>query len=575
MSDGRALCLSEFYQSLSPRPLRHMLISTACSGRGLPSSPSAICVLPRKFFVRAPAANFKTRTSSLTASLTHLHFSMAAHSCSLHRQRSRAPCVLGSTFGCGASNGVPSVWVSSGCRGWFNFSANATAPELCPPRWTRVATQGRTHCAGMSSVVAAPADEPRCRSGTAPGASGISLLGVPPLWAAKIDFGSDPPHPSDRYSSAVACGGSSFLFSRRLVQRDRSSRASSQYPVGMLERDPSNEWTVVARRRLEDGRYGEAMTSLGEESRMAHNAAIHCDGTRLVAYGGRLETGSQLLWLNRRRERAKAKGLLTTEHAAEVGPRLATANAATWPPEWTAGRPLFPGDPASTEFGQGRGCNNRIAKQTKCEFDGRFASVRHRGRTLLYARANMARDGGARHVQVTSSADGVSGWAPWQLVNISGAPLPVPAASNIYFFAVAPAGLGGRLADALVALYPAALAGGGAGVFLSASRDGVHWSAPSLMAPAAEVVESRTNDYPVGWRVAGAAAGGDAVVELHIEHGMSATHRRNQPYHCRYGFSASRVRAELERLRGVGRTWRRRRRRFVVGIVEHAEGDPT
>lgn len=72
-----------------------------------------------------------------------------------------------------------------------------------------------------------------------------------------------------------------------------------------------------------------------------------------------------------------------------------------------------------------------------CEFDGRYSLVRHRGRYLLFARANSGH--AVRHVQVTSSTClecNASAWAPFELVRLPGVD---PWASsgekaNVYFF---------------------------------------------------------------------------------------------------------------------------------------------
>ena len=67
------------------------------------------------------------------------------------------------------------------------------------------------------------------------------------------------------------------------------------------------------------------------------------------------------------------------------------------------------------------GCHERRSGFTGCEFDGKLSAVVLDGTTLLlYARANLHEQGGARHVQVAVSADEGLTFAPWRLVEIDG-----------------------------------------------------------------------------------------------------------------------------------------------------------
>ena len=70
-----------------------------------------------------------------------------------------------------------------------------------------------------------------------------------------------------------------------------------------------------------------------------------------------------------------------------------------------------------------------------CQFDGRLSLTTHRGRYLLYSRANLRLGvvAGGRAVQVTQSDHLDVGWKPWQLVHLDGVDRDE---RDIYFFAV-------------------------------------------------------------------------------------------------------------------------------------------
>lgn len=102
-----------------------------------------------------------------------------------------------------------------------------------------------------------------------------------------------------------------------------------------------------------------------------------------------------------------------------------------------------------------------------------------------YARANPAARG-RRHVQVTSSADGVA-WTPFEAVEIAG----YGGGGDIYFFAVQvnPAHDG-----SLTAVFPVADRLRGC-LAMASSLDGVHWSAATPLL-ACDVYGERTIDQP-------------------------------------------------------------------------------
>ena len=118
--------------------------------------------------------------------------------------------------------------------------------------------------------------------------------------------------------------------------------------------------------------------------------------------------------------------------------------------------------------------------------------MRFGGATLVFTRSNLSGQGGARHVQVTRSADGVHGWSRFEQLHFEGLAGVGRSETNIYFFTVRAVG-GGALggggggggavgeevggATLLLGTFPAVLGGVG-GVYASVSRDGVRWSAP-------------------------------------------------------------------------------------------------
>lgn len=51
-----------------------------------------------------------------------------------------------------------------------------------------------------------------------------------------------------------------------------------------------------------------------------------------------------------------------------------------------------------------------------CEYDSKLMVLEHQGRILLWARTNAIPITGGRYVQFTSSRNGVSDWAPFQLI---------------------------------------------------------------------------------------------------------------------------------------------------------------
>ena len=126
------------------------------------------------------------------------------------------------------------------------------------------------------------------------------------------------------------------------------------------------------------------------------------------------------------------------EHAPPSnGIRLSRGHGLPWDASrWTSPRTVITGDnPAN--------CADRrphytgYPRLTACQFDGRLSLARDLGgRFLLYARANLGECGGWRHVQMTSSADGVRGWSRWRLLEFDS--FSPSESDGIYFAAVRP-----------------------------------------------------------------------------------------------------------------------------------------
>ena len=192
---------------------------------------------------------------------------------------------------------------------------------------------------------------------------------------------------------------------------------------------------------------------------MSHNAATVCVNDTLHVFGGQYRNYTL-------GKGATARGVFHASASANLSPGEAL--------HWHSRVLLFEG-------WQHHCVERRQRFRGFCEFDGQFSAVYFRGRFLLYGRANLHREGGARHVQVTSAPADLSVWSPFQLVQIPGVAAG-RSDSNIYFFNVQ------VFEDRLLALFPAVLGTAGvSGIFASTSHDGVEWTRPQqlLHAPAA------------------------------------------------------------------------------------------
>ena len=239
---------------------------------------------------------------------------------------------------------------------------------------------------------------------------------------------------------------------------------------------------------------------------MDHNAALVCvDGT-LHAFGGQYRN-----YTGGKGEHARG---IRHSTAASHGPLL----------RWS--------EPRVEIAGYTGHCHERRSKFAPyCEFDGRLSAVYYRGRFLVFARANLAAAGGARHVQMTS-AEPEGEWSRFQLVSVPGVRAGDPHTS-IYFMLVQ------VWRDRLLSLFPAVLHSNSssAGIYVSTSVDGVAWEPPQLLLHTPSQC-GRTRAHPVRF-----VEGVDELVVLHnidlsepldIPQGRQYVRGASAPYLRRY-----------------------------------------
>ena len=327
--------------------------------------------------------------------------------------------------------------------------------------------------------------------------------------------------PRERYPSLVHCGGEWLLSTRvqffdveamQAVPHDRGGEL-----VSLLRRlDPHGDSPPrMSHPRLL--RVPPIDSQLSAANPLSHNLAAIChevDRT-LIAFGGRHLRNPKLGDLGIRRSLGPLPPRPSAAAASSLSPAATRWAPKAWAPsEWS---------PPTLVRGGGGGketnCTERRSAfhDSACEFDGKLSVVWHAGALLLYARANLAPDHGARHVQVARSDDGGVTWHRFRLCEIEG--YRVDDANNIYYFDVralrdAPevlaAAAGATAAGSsiprdsssprevyeLAAFFPAVIDGAG-GVFVSFGRDGVHWSRPERLLES-PTLNSRTPDHPAG-----------------------------------------------------------------------------
>ena len=348
----------------------------------------------------------------------------------------------------------------------------------------------------------------------------------------------------------MQCGGRSFLFSRRdvvtgrpgdTIAADSGASASSGASRGaVLSVDAAYsllDWETVLRvadRRLDLRSLGRPSVGVPAELRLSHNAAFLChNGSTLIVYGGR------------RGHRAPYAGF--SQVSEDVGIRRTTGKIVA---DADGARTIQWSQPTSVVLDGSTGRSACVERRgfDHCEFDGKLSAVRDpaSGGVLLFARANTAAQ--ARFVQVTRSADGVTRWAPWQLITFEGGGVAPGKHTNIYYFSVSAVRGSRRGApERLVAVFPAVLPGSGGGIYLATSADGLAWSAPRRFLPSQALHGVRTADFPVAGvlRDPGGARG---RFHLHIQHAVSfgkylkspscrLAGVRDEPFLCRYELS--------------------------------------
>lgn len=214
----------------------------------------------------------------------------------------------------------------------------------------------------------------------------LSSPGAPPMCpSVEAAFGGgrgallavDESDCTERYSTLLVCGGALLMLRRAEARRGPTIH--------------HDYWWSVLRPALSGGRLGAPTVALPSRLNMSHNAAFACDadGRRIIAYGGRRKQ------LRFRDLDLNERGIhrVVGELRGAAAPLEGIAPTAALRVEWGAPRLVLDGSPAS-------GCVERRSRVgPNCEFDGKLSTALLRGRTLVFARANVAECGG-RHVQV-------------------------------------------------------------------------------------------------------------------------------------------------------------------------------
>lgn len=194
---------------------------------------------------------------------------------------------------------------------------------------------------------------------------------------------------TERYSTVLRCGGATLLLRRAEARRGPSIHHDYW-------------WTVLRVARSAASGFGPSTISLPALLNLSHNTAFTCsaDGQHVVAYGGR-------------RKFLRFRDIDLRERGIHVAIGTIATNGGSVALQWSRPRLALTGSADS-------GCVERRSRVgPDCEFDGKLSVASWRGRTYLYARANIAECGG-RHVQMASvGGDGgqapASDWSRWQV----------------------------------------------------------------------------------------------------------------------------------------------------------------
>ena len=307
---------------------------------------------------------------------------------------------------------------------------------------------------------------------------------------------------TERFSQDVECNGDRLYLTR--VDRGRDAWD------GLLRSYSPEQTTAKNPITAMDGFKAQQQT---------HNGAFLCDSSgKLVMYGGRIKP-------------AGTYGASRPEHYPGLIRR--TGKVSDGQVQWSEAEVLL-----DEKKARALNCtDNREAAQGLCEFDGKLSAVEYRGRTFLFARANLG-DHEFRHVQMSSAPTAT----PAKLSTFQSLifdDYEITMHNNIYFMDVQAMGHD----EMLVGLFPAVIGGEG-GIYLSHSQDGLHWSKPRRIM-GSPPVGPRTQDYPVdGFKVNGER------LAFSVDHGINLDHDdkcKAPPHTCDYEISGASLQALLGR----------------------------
>lgn len=245
--------------------------------------------------------------------------------------------------------------------------------------------------------------------------------------------------PTARYPSLVHCSGTLWL-------------VSTVHGVGPRVDVRALNWTdrdsALRLSRAHSTSTGRQKWPL-HDGNMAGNAGAACaaDGRTLILIGGvgvggeaRDDHGGRGVGLQRATAELAAEGMSSSSAAAAaISPSAAaislSSSAAAGDAVW---RWAPRGEVVNTGDAHATGCTEKRGDggMRGCEFDGKVSLVRagHGSVLYMYARANLERRGGGRHVQVARSDDDGLHWSRWQLLDLAG--YRTSPANNIYYFNV-------------------------------------------------------------------------------------------------------------------------------------------
>ena len=470
------------------------------------------------------------------------------------------PCSLGHNFGC---EGADAIWVSHGCRGYFRCGSrqNASDAVLCGLKDVRVkvvcsclADRAKAHQLdvswldrermapyrgprdpmpgvqiGCDDSAATRADGSRRGGGGGGGGSGgssgssVGDIREPlstPLWPVMSGCNFNPIegapwtrglHPSERYGEMIECGGTMYLTTRAQLGAQLANVVEQQPCWATLIRSldarahsSSSHITSITQMGGGGGRgvpalsFGRARLLLPPALHMGHNAALVCVNETLHALGGQVQLMGAGTSEKSHFARFPQPGVLHTSRRVDgpwSTPRVALGRSSLLATGCLERR-------MTTRAGSGG-----------CQMDGKLAAVYWHGEVWLFARANLAHNGGARHVQVSHTADlrGLSsGWSEWEALRFNCVPnatmndtrsqrmgCGIHKENNIYYMNVQVIEGGKRL----LGLMPAVLdgdsyTGTSAGCYVASSTNGIDWTSPRLLF-ASRAIGPRVEDHPI------------------------------------------------------------------------------